>query len=95
MLTWILKLPPAKARLVFTAGIGENAATDGVGLAVRVNGDVLWSRVSSASGSWDETVDLSDHSGKVVVLELVTDSMGECICDWAYWASPRIEAITN
>lgn len=95
-LTWLLRLPPdCAAKLAFAAGIRENASTDGVGFLVRVNGVEKWTRSAVAPVWWDAEVDLSEHAGRVVVLELVTDSLGEAFCDWAMWANPRLEPATN
>jgi hypothetical protein len=37
-------------------------------------------------------VDLSPYAGQVVLLSLVTDSLGTNNCDWAVWTQPRLEA---
>lgn len=93
VMSWLLALPDAPVlKLKFTAGISPNASTEGVGFSVSVNGERLWDLVGTSPGSWDGEVDLSEYAGRVVVLELVTDSLGEAFCDWAHWVNPVILA---
>jgi hypothetical protein len=35
-------------------------------------------------------VSLSQYAGQTVVLTLITDALGDYICDWAHWGEPRL-----
>lgn len=96
VLTWLLQLPDNKKQLLeFTAGVKPNASTGGVGFSVRVNGQILWDKTFTRSDWQNGSVNISRYAGQRIVLELVTDSMGEEFCDWASWVEPRITGITN
>jgi hypothetical protein len=92
VLTWLLQLPREPAKLAFTAGIKPEAATEGVGFVVRVNGVSKWAEIQRAPGWWPGEVDLTTCAGHVIVLELVTDSLAEPYYDWATWVQPKIVA---
>jgi hypothetical protein len=94
-LTWIVRLPERKCRLKMEAGVKPNASTGGVGFAVHVNGSGLWHKSLSKPGWTPVDIDLSRYAGKVVVLQLITDSLGDEFCDWAAWVQPRIETANN
>lgn len=95
VLTWLLQMPDDEAALVVTAGVKPNAATQGLGFDIRINGELLWHR-SATSPCWiDARLDLSDYKGKMIVLELVTDAMGDDFCDWATWVSPQLVPLSN
>jgi hypothetical protein len=85
--SWTAHLPKTeKLSLSFSAGLGDGTQTGGVGFAVRVNGETLWSRATRESGWYDGSVDLSRWRDQNVLIQLVTDSMGDNSFDWAKWA---------
>lgn len=95
ILTWVLALPKESAKFAFTAGIMPKASTNGVAFAVRVNGINQWENTAKSPLWWNQEVDLSAYAGQTIVLDLVTDSLGDEFCDWAEWVQPRIIKAKN
>ena len=89
---WLLRLPPEPLKLAFGAGIQPHG--EQVGFAVQVNARTVWDGGDPGSGRMlAGAVDLSRWAGKVVLLSLVTDSLGSNNCDWAIWVNPQLEAV--
>lgn len=93
-LEWLVRLPREPLRLVFGAAIQPHG--EHVGFSVEVNGRKLWDGGDPGSGRCVAGfVDLTPLAGQVVLLSLVTDSLGSNNCDWATWVQPRLEALTG
>jgi hypothetical protein len=89
--SWTLKLPDtASPTLAFSAGLGDGSKTGGVGFAVRINGETVWSWTTRESRWQDAVVDLSRWRGQTVLVQLVTDALGDNFYDWAKWADVTI-----
>ncbi len=90
ILSWPLRLPVASPLyLAFSAGLidGATPARQGVLLEVRVNGEVLWQYTAKLPARWEYgSVDLSRWAGQNVLLELVSDSLGQNATHWTSWA---------
>lgn len=90
-LEWLLHLPAQPLRLVFGAAIQPHG--EHVGFSVQVNARTVWDGGDPGAGRLvDGSVDLSRWAGQVILLSLVTDSLGSNNCDWAIWVNPRVEA---
>jgi len=89
----LLQLPAGPVRLTGFAGIRDGAVgkSQGVGFRIAVNGRELWRRDLQADGEWTRfDVSLSRFSGQAVMLSLITDALGDYICDWAHWGEPQL-----
>ena len=90
-----LALPQEPARLSCAIGLRDGAKSEGVVFAIEANGREL-TRRRMLPGAWETlSADLSDLSGQLVVLSLVTDSDGPFNCDWACWGEPTLEKIKS
>ena len=97
LLSWVLRLPDVNGlKLGWSAGLGDGAfSQDGVDFHVRVNGVTYW-QVTAQSNHWiPGTLDLSKWKGQNVLVELMTDSRGDHIFDWAYWADVVLSGSTT
>ena len=80
--------------LSFSAGLSDGAApsSQGVLMSVRVNGTVLWQRNVNLPAQWEYgAVDLSGWAGQNVLLELISDSLGQNSAHWTSWGELAIE----
>ena len=90
-----LALPQEPARLSCAIGLRDGAKSEGAVFAIEANGREL-TRRRMLPGAWETlSADLSDLSGRLVVLSLVTDSDGPFNCDWACWGEPTLEKINS
>ncbi len=90
---WLLELPETPLKLTGFAGIrdGARGKSHGVGFRIAVNGRQRWARDVQADGTWAGfDVSLAALTGRRIVLTLVTDALGDHICDWAQWADLRL-----
>lgn len=96
ILSWPLQLPSAATlSLSFSGGLIDGAQPDsqGVMLSVRVNGTVLWNYNANLPAQWESsTADLTPWAGQNVVLELISDSLGQNAFDWTAWAELTINS---
>jgi uncharacterized protein (TIGR03437 family) len=96
ILSWALQLPSATPlSLSFSGGLidGAQPYSQGVMLSLRVNGTTLWSYNANLPAQWKyASADLTPWAGQNVVLELVTDSLGQNAFDWTSWAELTMNA---
>ena len=76
--------------LTFQATVREGALTQGVGFELRLNGRLAWHWSTDKAGQKEGAVALDDYRGKPLLIEWVSDSLGENSFDWAQWIDPRI-----
>ena len=85
--TWTVTLPDvASLKLAFSAGIADGANSTGLNFLIRVNGQQVWNYQTNTPGWKADTIDLSPWRGQPVLIELVSDSLGDNSYDWARWA---------
>jgi hypothetical protein len=91
ILAWALRLPPGEVlRLKWLAGLADGSSSTGVEFEVRINGASLWRHRTDQPGWNSGEADLSLWKGRDVLVELVTDSLGDNSFDWAHWADARL-----
>jgi len=93
ILAWMLALPSrSNLQLGWSTGMGDGCLSDtGVQFSVRVNGVTYWTLFQEAPVGWiPGGLDLANWQGQNVLLQLVTDSVGDNSCDWAWWADLTI-----
>jgi len=93
ILTWTLALPSrSNLQLGWSTGMGDGCLSDtGVQFSVRINGVTYWTLFQQAPVGWIPSgLDLTNWQGQNVLLQLVTDSVGDNGCDWAWWADLTI-----
>jgi len=93
ILTWTLALPStSNLKLGWSDGMGDGCLSNtGVQFSVRINGVTYWTLFQQAPAGWNPGgLDLTDWQGQNVLLQLVTDSVGDNSCDWAWWADLTI-----
>lgn len=80
-------------RLRFAVGIRDGAVMDGENLCafrIYINGVRLWS-ATKQSTSWERfTLDLPSLSGQKIILQFMTDSLGDNRWNWAAWGEPML-----
>ena len=92
VLQFLLSLPPAR-KVIFSFSTGlQDGCSDGVSFRVLTNGKTQFDHFTKTFEWKDAKISLSEHSGKTVLLELVTDSGENVYCDWAHWADLLITA---
>ncbi len=90
VLSWALRLPANPLTLNWSAGLIDGAnSSDGVAFAVLVNGNPYWTQTLGVHGDdhWTPgALSLARWQGQNIVVQLVTDSVGDNNYDWAAWA---------
>ena len=80
-------------RLRYGVGIRDGALMEGdnwCAFRVYVNGVRLWS-TSKQTSEWERFVlDLPSLSGQDIVVQFVTDALGDNRWNWAVWAEPQL-----
>ncbi len=80
-------------KLKFAAGVRDGALLseeNQVAFRIRVNGRLLWSHLK-AEATWDDfLVDLPTLSGQTMVIQLITDALGNSRWNWAVWGEPQV-----
>ncbi|NJN83972.1 MAG: hypothetical protein HC802_17970 [Caldilineaceae bacterium] len=78
-------------RLQFAVGIRDGALMQGDNLCafrIYVNGVRIWS-ITKQRNSWERfVVDLPSLGGQEVIIQFMTDGLGDARWNWAVWASP-------
>ena len=95
VLQFLLALPTAqKVTFSFSMGLlDRNVSDDGVVFKVLIDGRVRFEHFAFNEPGWvDGSIPLSEHAGKTVLLELVTDAGESSYWDWAHWADLFITA---
>jgi hypothetical protein len=91
ILAWTLRLPRTETlRLNWSAGISDGSRSTGVEFQVRINGGIVWRHRTHVPGWSSGGVDLGACMGSDVLVELVTDSLGDNSFDWAEWADLKL-----
>lgn len=82
-----------RLRLRFGVGIRDGAMMEGdnfCAFRIYVNGIRLWSATRQQT-AWDRhTLDLPSLSGQEVVVQFMTDALGDARWNWAVWAEPQL-----
>jgi len=80
-------------KLKFAAGVRDGALLSDdnqVAFRVRVNGRLLWTHLKD-DATWDDfLVDLPTLSGQTMVIQLITDALGNSRWNWAVWGEPQL-----
>jgi len=80
-------------KLRFAAGVRDGALLtpdNQVAFRVRVNSLPLWSHLKGETG-WDTfTIELPSLAGQSMVLQLITDPLGNSRWNWAVWGEPQL-----
>lgn len=90
-----LRVPPDidSLRLRFGIGIRDGAMMEGDNLCafrVIVNGSRLWHTMKQST-QWERfTIDLPSLSGAEIVVQFVTDGLGDNRWNWAVWGEPQL-----
>ena len=80
-------------RMRFAVGIRDGALMEGDNLCafrILVDGRRLWS-ATKQSNEWERyIIDLPTNSGQSMVVQFVTDALGDSRWNWAVWAEPQL-----
>ena len=82
-----------RLRLRFAVGIRDGALMEGENLCafrIYVNGMRLWSATKQSTDWERHAVDLPNLAGQSVVVQLMTDGLGDARWNWAVWAEPQL-----
>jgi hypothetical protein len=87
-----------RLRMQFGVGIRDGALMEGENLcAFRIfaNGMRLWS-VTKQSTQWERyLIDLPNLAGQDLIIQLMTDGLGDARWNWAVWAEPQLLGYRN
>ncbi len=92
---YILTVPTSvdSLRLRFAVGIRDGALMEGDNVCafrILVNGAKLWNTMKQAS-TWERfTIDLPSLGGQEIVVQFVTDALGDNRWNWAVWGEPLL-----
>ena len=79
-------------KMKFAAGVRDGALLSGdnqVAFRIRVNGRLLWTHLK-AEATWDDfTIDLPSMAGQTMVIQLITDALGNSRWNWV-WGEPQV-----
>jgi hypothetical protein len=93
ILAWTLALPSrGNLQLGWSSGMGDGCPSNtGVQFSARIDGVTYWTLFQQTPVGWSPgALDLTNWSGQTILLQLVTDSVGDNSCDWAWWADLAI-----
>ena len=80
-------------KMKFAAGVRDGALLSDdnqVAFRIRVNGRLLWTHLK-ADATWDDfTIDLPSMAGQTMVIQLITDALGNSRWNWAVWGEPQV-----
>lgn len=80
-------------RMRFAVGIRDGALMEGENLCafrILVNGVRIWS-VTKQTNTWERyLIDLPSLAGQDIVVQFVTDALGDNRWNWAVWAEPQL-----
>ena len=80
-------------KMKFAAGVRDGALLSDdnqVAFRIRVNGRLLWTHLK-AEATWDDfTIDLPSMAGQTMVIQLITDALGNSRWNWAVWGEPQV-----
>lgn len=92
---YTLAVPPRveQLRLRVAAGIRDGALMEGdnqCAFRIFVNGARLWNTIKQST-SWERiTLDLPSLSGQEIVVQFMTDALGDNRWNWAVWGEPQL-----
>jgi len=94
-LTWTGTLPALKSHLTFNYGLMDappgyttaNIVYSGADFLVYINGQQVFDQAVQTAGSHTGTIDLSQWTGKAVVIQLAVDADGTAVFDWCLWSN--------
>lgn len=87
---YLLNLPAQPVHLRSFVGLRDGSRSEGVEVAIEVNGKSCATQ-QIMPGAWHELdVDLSPWAGQPVALGLVTGSAGTFNYDWTAWGEPKL-----
>jgi hypothetical protein len=85
-------------RMRFAVGIRDGALMEGDNLCafrIFVNGRRVWS-TTKQSNDWERyMIDLPSLAGQELVVQFVTDALGDSRWNWAVWAEPQLLGYTS
>ena len=90
---YLVGVPPEvdSLRLTFAVGIRDGALMEGenqCAFRIMVNGARIWHTLKQST-TWERfTIDLPSLSGSSVVVQFVTDALGDNRWNWAVWGEP-------
>jgi hypothetical protein len=80
-------------KMHFAAGVRDGALLSDdnkVAFRIRINGRPVWSHLKGEVG-WDNfTIDLPSLAGQDIILQLITDPLGNSRWNWAVWGEPQV-----
>ena len=80
-------------KMKFAAGVRDGALLSNdnqVAFRIRVNGRLLWTHLKDEA-TWDDfTIDLPSLAGQPMVIQLITDALGNSRWNWAVWGEPQV-----
>jgi hypothetical protein len=80
-------------KMKFAAGVRDGAllsADNQVAFRIRINGRLLWTHLKDET-TWDDfIVDLPSLAGQTMVIQLITDALGNSRWNWAVWGEPQV-----
>lgn len=92
---YTITVPPQldRLRLRFAVGIRDGALMEGDNLCafrIYVNGVRLWS-TTKQTATWERfTIDLPSLAGQEIVVQFMTDGLGNNRWNWAVWGEPLL-----
>jgi hypothetical protein len=92
---YTIAVPPQidRLRMRFAVGIRDGALMEGDNLCafrIYVNGVRLWSTTKQTS-TWERfTIDLPSLAGQEIVVQFMTDGLGNNRWNWAVWGEPLL-----
>lgn len=95
VLEYSLKVPAQvdTLRLQFAVGIRDGALMEGENLCafrIVVNGARIWNTLKQTT-TWERhTIDLPSLGGQEIIVQFMTDSLGDNRWNWAAWAEPLL-----
>lgn len=92
---YTVRIPPEvnALKLRFAVGIRDGAQMEGDNVCafrVLVNGARLWSSTKQST-TWERhVVDLPSLAGQEIIVQFMTDGLGDARWNWAVWAEPTL-----
>ncbi len=93
-----LRLPDSASRLTFAVGLADSGPPlpptvdyTSAGVAIRVNGELVWDSVVETNRWLSHWADLSQWRGQNVIIEIEADSQSNSSYDWVHWAELVIQ----
>jgi len=85
-------------KMQLSAGVRDGALLsqdNQVAFRVRVNGRIIWSHLK-AETTWDDfLIDLPSLAGQTMIVQLITDALGNSRWNWAVWGEPQVIGLSR